>query len=44
MVVLQEFSPWLQWLMFDAILTLVVSYASRRFWRLKPVFRAIGWI
>lgn len=38
----QEFEPWLKWMIFDAILALVISQLLRHFKRLRPMFELLG--
>jgi hypothetical protein len=40
----QEFQPWIKWLVFDAVLTLLLGLVVKRFESLRPVFEAIGWL
>ena len=40
----QELSPWLKWLLFDAILTLLVRAVSEKSSRLRSLFEALGWL
>jgi hypothetical protein len=40
---LQEFQPWLKWIIFDAVLTLVIGQLVKYFERLRPLFEAVGW-
>jgi len=39
---LEDFSPWLKWLLFDAILTALIGILATRFKGLHPLFRALG--
>ena len=39
-----EFQPWLKWLIFDAVLTLLVGALVRRAEPLRPLFEAVGWL
>jgi hypothetical protein len=39
---LEDFSPWLKWLVFDAILTALVGILANRYKGLHPLFRALG--
>jgi hypothetical protein len=41
---LQEFDPWLKWLIFDAAFTLLVGAVARQFESLQPWFAAVGWL
>jgi hypothetical protein len=34
----QEFAPWWKWLLFDALLTLVVGAVASRFESTRPLF------
>lgn len=40
--VLEEFSPWLKWLVFDAVLRLAVQYLVKRSERLRNLFERVG--
>lgn len=40
----QEFQPWIKWLIFDALLTLLLGALVRRCEALRPVFEAVGWL
>jgi hypothetical protein len=39
----QEFQPWLKWIIFDAVLTLVIGQLVKYFDGLRPLFEAVGW-
>lgn len=39
----QEFDPWLKWVVFDALLSLVVAALVKRVDSLRPFFETIGW-
>jgi hypothetical protein len=41
--VLQEFQPWLKWIIFDAALTLLVGQLVKRVEVVRPLFEAVGW-
>lgn len=41
---MQEFSPWLKWLILDAILALIVRALAANCEWLVPYFEAIGWL
>jgi hypothetical protein len=38
----QDFSPWLKWLVFDALLTAMIGFLATRYKGLHPLFRALG--
>lgn len=40
----QEFQPWLKWLVFDALLTLLLGLVVKRFEVLRPLVEAVGWL
>lgn len=40
----QEFSPWWKWIIFDALLALIVGWLANRFEGLRPFFEAVGWL
>lgn len=40
----QEFQPWIKWLVFDALLTLLLGLVVKRFEGLRPLFEAVGWL
>jgi hypothetical protein len=40
---LQEFQPWLKWIIFDAALTLLVGQLVKRVEFVRPLFEAVGW-
>lgn len=40
----QEFQPWLKWIIFDAVLTLVVGRLVKHAEFTRPLFEAIGWV
>lgn len=40
---LQEFQPWLKWIIFDAVLTLVIGQLVKYCEGLRPLFEAVGW-
>ncbi|WIA12258.1 hypothetical protein OEZ85_012323 [Tetradesmus obliquus] len=40
---LEEFQPWLKWIIFDAVLTLVIGQLVKYFEGLRPLFEAVGW-
>jgi len=39
----QEFQPWLKWIIFDALLTLLVGQLVKHVEVVRPLFEAIGW-
>jgi hypothetical protein len=39
----QEFEPWLKWVILDAVLAIVVAALVRRVEPLRPLFESIGW-
>jgi hypothetical protein len=39
---LQEFEPWLKWLIFEAVLALIIRALVSRIAALEPFFEAIG--
>ncbi|PNW75578.1 hypothetical protein CHLRE_12g532327v5 [Chlamydomonas reinhardtii] len=41
---LEEFGPWIKWLVFDALLTLIVGFIASRFEATRPIFEAVGWL
>jgi hypothetical protein len=41
---LDEFEPWVKWLVYDALLTLLTAALSRRWKQLNPLFEALGWL
>lgn len=43
-LVVQEFEPWLKWVMLDALLSLAITLLATRVQRVKPALRAIGWL
>ncbi len=43
-MVAQEFGPWLKWLIFDALLTIIVGFLATRFKQLRPVMELVGWL
>lgn len=40
----EEFGPWLKWLIFDALLTIIVGFLATRFKQLRPVMELVGWL
>jgi hypothetical protein len=40
---LQEFQPWLKWIIFDAALTVVVGQLVKHVEFVRPMFEAVGW-
>jgi len=42
--VFSEFDPWLKWVVYDSILSLVVKYVSTRWKIARGVFEALGWL
>lgn len=40
---LQEFQPWLKWIIFDAALTLVIGQLVKHIEFMRPMFEAVGW-
>jgi hypothetical protein len=40
----QEFAPWLKWLIFEAVLALVVRALAAKVSSLEPFFEAVGWL
>lgn len=40
---LQEFQPWLKWIIFDAALTLLVGQLVKHVEFVRPAFEAVGW-
>mmetsp|Transcript_26089 Transcript_26089/g.46388 ORF Transcript_26089/g.46388 Transcript_26089/m.46388 type:complete len:92 (+) Transcript_26089:340-615(+) len=41
---LDEFEPWVKWLVYDALLTLLTAALARRWKQLNPLFEALGWL
>ena len=39
---MQELSPWLKWVVLDALLTLLVRAAANKSFRLRAAFELIG--
>jgi len=42
--VLEEFEPWLKWIIFDAVMTLIIRGVSNRWKQSVPYLEAIGWL
>lgn len=42
--ILEEFSPWLKWVILDAFLTLVLRWLAKRYGFLNNLFEAVGWV
>ncbi len=42
--VLEEFEPWLKWMVFDSIMALMLGYLGRRWKALQPYLEALGWL
>lgn len=40
----EEFGPWIKWLVFDAILALIVNLIANRFESARPLFELVGWL
>ena len=41
---MQDFQPWLWWIVFDALFTIVVKCLAQRVARLRPFFGTLGWL
>jgi len=41
--VMDELGPWIKWIIYDALLTLVIGWLVHRLEFLRPVFEAVGW-
>ena len=42
--VLEEFEPWLKWMIFDAVMAVVVKAVASRWKALSPYLEAVGWL
>lgn len=42
--VLEEFEPWFKWIVLDAVLSLCVGLAAKKFKTARPALRALGWL
>lgn len=40
----QDFQPWLKWLVFDAVFTLLITVLVKRAEFTRPLFTLIGWL
>jgi hypothetical protein len=40
---MQEFQPWLKWIIFDAVLTLIIGQLVKHVEAVRPLFEAVGW-
>jgi hypothetical protein len=41
---IQEFQPWLKWLLYDALFTLVLRAVAGKSDRLRTWFELVGWV
>jgi hypothetical protein len=41
---LEEFSPWLKWLVFDAVMSYIISLLAKRVPAVRNFFEAVGWL
>lgn len=44
MLAVQEFEPWVKWVMMDAALAYFVGVSARHYLRLAHFYQAIGWL
>ncbi|KAL0043063.1 hypothetical protein WJX79_008062 [Trebouxia sp. C0005] len=42
--VLEEFEPWVKWLIMDAVFAYFVGVSARHWLRLASLYQAIGWM
>ncbi|KAL3160613.1 hypothetical protein ABBQ32_010543 [Trebouxia sp. C0010 RCD-2024] len=42
--VLEEFQPWVKWVIMDAALAYFVGVSAKKYLRLAHVYQAIGWM
>ena len=42
-VVVQEFEPWVKWVIMDAALAYFVGVSAKKYLRLAHLYQAIGW-
>lgn len=40
----QEFEPWVKWVIMDAALAYFVGFSARHYLRLAHFYQAIGWM
>lgn len=43
-VAVQEFEPWVKWVIMDAALAYFVGVSARKYLRLAHVYQAVGWM
>ena len=43
-IIPQEIQPWLKWLLYDALFTLVVRSVANKSVRLQSLFELVGWV
>ena len=44
MLPVQEFGAWFQWLLYDALFTLILNIIVKRVESLRPLFELVGWL
>lgn len=43
-VAVQEFEPWVKWVIMDAALAYFVGVSAKKYLRMAHVYQAIGWM
>jgi uncharacterized membrane protein len=43
-VCLQEFSPWISWIILDAVMTYIISLLAKKVPAVRSFFEAVGWL